>query len=53
MYSQFYANIKTVFKASKVFVFANLAIEHLAYNTSYAKLVKKAGKGKASVYAAC
>ena len=53
VYSQFYQNIKTVFEASKVFVFENTAIEHLAHNTSFAASQERAAKAKSTAYTAC
>ena len=53
VYLQFYQNIKTVFKASKVFIFKNTIIEHFAHNTSFAALQERAAKAKSTAYTAC
>jgi hypothetical protein len=40
VYSQFYANIKTLFNISKVYVFNNKALNNLALDASYVQLLQ-------------
>jgi hypothetical protein len=44
-YSQFYANIKTPFDVSKVYVFDNEALDNLALDASYVQSLQQQGGG--------
>jgi hypothetical protein len=45
VYSQFYANIKTPFDVTKVYVFDNQALENLALDPGYVRSLQKQGGG--------